>query len=461
MQFQRMTLVAGLASALLATCLTHAKVPEEEAARLGKDLTPFGGEVAGNADGTIPEWSGKWRGVPPGVDYPGHPAELPTPYPGEKPLFSITKANYQEYAENLSEGLIALLENYPTFRMDIYPSHRDFNFSELMIEKAAWNARNTELSNGVESLSHYTGGIAFPIPQNGEQVLWNTRSNYCHHSANGSVELIGVFANGERSWETSEFTQSIPFNNPDNPIPTTEEVVGDRIGLTYTTYTGPQRKKGEAIVVQEPIDFKASKRNAWIYRPDIRRVRKAPAIGYDNPTGPGGLQTSDDQKGFNGAFDRYNYELLGKRELYIPYHNYGFNDLSIGTLDDRLTVNHVNPDYVRFEKHRVWVVEAKLAPGKRHIYQRRRWYVDEDSWNPVITEAFDSRDNLWRVGFLLSEYQYDIECYEKHAQIFHDLPSGHYVISFSQFEQEPFKYNGPYLDKSHYTPAYLRKTVKR
>ncbi len=461
MQHPRLTMITALASLLLAASLVQAKVSEEEAARLGKDLTPFGGEVAGNADGSIPAWSGKWTGVPPGVKYAGHPAELPNPYPEEKPRFSITGENLQEYKDFLTEGEVALLERYPTFRMDVYPAHRDFNYSQRMIEKAAWNARNTILSNGVESLSAYTGGIAFPIPTNAEQVLWNTRTNYCHHSAQGNVELYGVFANGERSLEVSEFTQSIPFNNPENPIPTTEEVVGDRIGLTYTTYTAPPRKKGEAIVVQEPIDFQASKRNAWIYRPDIRRVRKAPAIGYDNPTGPGGLQTSDDQKGFNGAFDRYTYELLGKREIYIPYHNYGFNDLAIGTLDDRLTVNHINPNYIRFEKHRVWVVEAKLAPGKRHIYKKRRWYVDEDSWNPVMSENFDSRDNLWRVGFLLSEYQYDIECYEKHAQIFHDLPSGHYVISFSQFEQKPFDYSGPYRDMSYFTSAYLRKNVKR
>jgi len=461
MRYYRVTIAVGLTAALLIPGLGLAKVSEEQAARLGKDLTPFGGEKAGNAEGTIPEWTGKWTGVPPGVDYPGFPAELPSPYPNEKPLFAITPQNYQQYAKHLTEGEIAMLERYPTFRMDIYPSHRDFNYSPRMIEKAAWNARHTELSNGVESVSHYTGGIAFPIPQNAEQVLWNPRTNYCHHSANGSVELWGVFANGERSLEVSEFTQSLPFNNPANPIPTTEEVVGSYIAYSYTTYTAPSRKKGEAIVVQEPIDFKASKRNAWIYKPEIRRVRKAPAIAYDNPVPPGGLMTTDDQKGFNGAFDRYNYELLGKREIYIPYDNYGFNDPSIGSVDDRLTINHVNPDYIRFELHRVWVVEGTLAPGKRHIYKKRRWYIDEDSWNPVMTDAFDSRDNLWRVSFLLSEYQYDIECYEKHAQIFHDLPSGHYVISFSQFELPPFDYSGPYRDKSFYTPANLRKSVNR
>ena len=258
----RLIHASGIGVVLLVAHLTHAKVPEEQAARLGKDLTPFGAEVAGNEEGTIPAWTGKWRGVPPGVDYPGFPAELPSPYPDEKPLLVITAENASKYADQLSEGQIALLKRYPSFRMDVYPSHRDFTFSQRMIEKAAWNARNTELSNGVESVSNYTGGIAFPIPANAEQVMWNTRSNYCHASTTGIMDLFGVFSNGERSVETSTFTQSIPFNNPDNPIPTTEKEVGDRIAYSSTNYIAPPRKKGEAIVVQEPIDFKASKRNA-------------------------------------------------------------------------------------------------------------------------------------------------------------------------------------------------------
>ena len=313
MQYSRLALAAGLASALLAISAVQAKVPEEEAARLGQDLTPFGAEVAGNADGSIPAWSGKWRGVPPGVDYPGWPAELPTPYPDEKPLFSITADNFQEHKAHLSPGQVALFERYPTFRMDVYPSHRDFNYNERMIEKAAWNARNTILSNGVESLSSYTGGIAFPIPENAEQVMWNTRSNYCHASTTGAIELYAVYSNGERSMEIADFVQSIPFNNPANPIPTTEEKVGDRIAYSYTLYTDPPKLKGDARVVQEPMDFKANKRNTWIYLPDIRRVRKAPAIGYDAPIGPGGMMTADDQKGFNGTFDRFTYKLLDKQ----------------------------------------------------------------------------------------------------------------------------------------------------
>ncbi|MGI9285450.1 MAG: DUF1329 domain-containing protein, partial [Pseudomonadales bacterium] len=233
------------------------------------------------------------------------------------------------------------------------------------------------------------------------------------------------------------------------------------INYTFTGRLLPLRMKGEMTAVQDPVDYKKNKRNVWQYSPGTRRVRKAPAVGYDNPTGPGGLQTIDDQKGFNGAFDRFTYKLLGKRELYIPYHNYKFNNPKYGDIDDRLTTFHINPEYVRWELHRVWVVEGNLAPGKRHAYKKRRWFVEEDSWNPVMSQNYDSRGNLWRMGILMSDYQYDIQCYERNTQVFHDLPSGHYVTGFITLDQEESNHSIDYLDQSYFTPANLRKRARR
>ncbi len=461
MQYLKLIVAGALASLLFAAGLASAKVSEEEAARLGVDLTPLGGEMAGNEDGTIPRWSGKWKGVPPGVDYGGPGSKQPDPYGDEQPLFSITQENYAQYQDRLSDGQVAMFARYPTFRMDVYPSHRDFTYPDQAIQKAQWNASRTELSNGVESVKNYAGGVAFPLPAGPEEVMWNTRTNTCQHSVSGKYDGYGVFSNGERAHDAIDYKQAFPFNNPDNPIPTTEADVGDRVVLTLTARLAPPRQKGQVTAIQDPLDYKANKRNAWQYDPGTRRVRKAPAIGYDNPDGPGGLQTIDDHKGFNGAFDRFNYTLLGKREIYIPYHNFRFNDPAYGSLDDRLTRFHLNPDHVRFELHRVWVVEARLAPGKRHAYKKRRWLVDEDSWNPVMSENFDSRENLWRVGFFLSDYQYDVQCYIKHAQVFHDLPSGHYVSNFITIDRDEFDYTIPYLTKDNFTPAALRKNAKR
>ena len=461
MQNLKFPIIGGMALLLLATGAVYAKVSEEEAARLGVDLTPLGGEVAGNEDGSIPMWSGKWKGLPPGLKYDSPTGKRPSPYADEKPLFSITPENHMQYKGQLSEGQIAMFARYPTFRMDVYPSHRDFTYIDDSIIKTRWNATHTELSNGVESVQHYAGGVAFPIPAGPEEVMWNTRTNTCYDTMNGKYDGYGVFSNGERSHDAVDFSQSFPFNNPNNPIPTTEDVVGDRIMYTLTGNLAPPRVKGGLVAVQDPLDYKANKRNAWLYDPGTRRVRKAPAIGYDNPTGPGGLQTIDDHKGFNGAFDRFTYKLLGKQEIYIPYHNFKFNDPAFGNLDDRLTKFHFAPEHVRFERHRVWVVEGQLAPGKRHAYKKRRWFIDEDSWNPVMSENFDSRENLWRVGFFLSDYQYDAQCFVKHTQIFHDLPSGHYTASFLTLDRVEFDYTIPYMKKDKFTPANLRKKAKR
>ncbi len=454
--------IGSVLLAALASNIAYAKVSEEEAEKLGKELTPFGGEKAGNEDGTIPEWTGKWLGAPPHVKYEGPGTKLPDPYADEKPLFSITAENVEEHKERLNEAQIAMFERFPeTFRMDIYPSHRDFDVNKRIAEKAKWNATNTELTNGVEGLKNWTGGPAFPIPQGPEEVMWNSRTNACHSSYSLIYDGYGVFANGDRSHERIDYLQTAAFNNPDFPIPTTEEKAGDRILLTFTGRLAPPRDKGEWTAVQDPVDFNRDKRNAWTYSPGTRRVRKAPAVGYDNPTGPGGLQTIDDHKGFNGALDRFDYKLVGKRELYIPYHNYKFNDPQFGDLDDRLTQHHLNPDYLRWELHRVWVIEGNLAKGKRHAYKKRRWFFDEDSWNPVMSQNYDGRGNLWRMGTLLSDYQYDIECYDKHTQIFNDLPSGHYVTSFVLLDQDAPDFSIPFKKKAYFTPASLRKKAKR
>lgn len=456
-------LATGVASALLLITAAHAKVSEEEAARLdGKDLTPFGAEVAGNADGSIPAWTGKWKGLPPGLEYGGPGEPRPNPYADEKPLFEVTAANYKEHEEHLSEGQVALFERYPDYRIVVYPSHRDFAMQDRMVAKARWNALNTELINNGEGLKNYNGGIAFPIPKNDREVLWNMRTTGCFTTFNVPYDGYGVFANGERAHDAVDFTQSAPFNNPADPdTGVTEEQRGDRAVWTISERLAPPRTKGQITVVADPLDFKSGKRNAWQYDPGTRRVRKAPAIGYDNPDGPGGMQTIDDHKGFNGAFERFNYTLLGKKEIYIPYHNFDFNDNRLGTLDDRLTPHFLNPDYVRFEKHRVWVVEGNLAEGKRHAYKKRRWYIDEDGWNPVMSENFDGRGNLWRVGYFLSDYEYQIECYDKHSQVFMDLPSGGYVSNFITIDRKQAVHNLPYLDADSFTPANLRRLAKR
>ncbi len=457
------TLTTLAAAVFALTQVTATAQPTQaDAARLGTELHPLGAEIEGNADGSIPRWEPKWRGLPPGLEYGGPGETRPDPYADEKPVLEITAQNFREHAEHLGDGQQALFERYPDYRILVYPTHRDFDVGETYAERTRWNVGRTEVSNGVDTLKNFNGGVAFPIHGGApEHLLWNMRTNTCFESFHFAYDGYAVFANGERAHDAVEFWQSNPFNNPEHAVGTTEEVVGDRIVWTLSARLAPPRTKGQITAVQGPMDFKAHKRNAWTYDPGTRRVRKAPAIGYDNPDGPGGLQTIDDHKGFNGAFDRFTYTYLGRKEIYVPFHNYQFNNKGNGDLDDRLTLHFLNPEFVRFEKRRVHVIQGDLAPGKRHAYSKRRWYAEEDSWNPVMSENFDSRGNLWRVGYFMSDYNYDVQCYERGSQVFHDLPSGAYLSNFITIDRSEPDHSIDYLGQEFFTPANMRRMARR
>jgi len=56
---------------------------------------------------------------------------------------------------------------------------------------------------------------------------------------------------------------------------------------------------------------------------------------------------------------------------------------------------------VRWELHRVWEVEATLAAGKRHVVPKRKYYIDEDSWQIALFDGWDAKGQLWRTNYAL------------------------------------------------------------
>lgn len=165
------------------------------------------------------------------------------------------------------------------------------------------------------------------------------------------------------------FTGNRCLYQPDSSPPDT---VTGRVKIKYKT---PARRAGEAILIEESINPLVRPRKAWQYLPGQRRVKLAPDIGYDTPnTGTAGSSTYDDAGLFNGAMDRFAFRLLGKQELFVPYNKYKLNFEQQPS--DYVVANHLQPDFVRWELHRVWVVEATLKPAKRHVYQRRMFYLD-------------------------------------------------------------------------------------
>ncbi|HBP1357939.1 TPA: DUF1329 domain-containing protein [Pseudomonas aeruginosa] len=433
----------------------QAQVSAEEAARLGRDLTPMGAEKAGNADGSIPAWSGKWRGVPPQVRFEGTGHKRPDPYAGEKPLFSITAQNMAQYADKLSDGQKALFKRYPqTYRIVVYPSHRDFRYSEKVESNILYNALHAKLINDGYGVAEAFGASPFPIPKNGYELMWNHNlpSRAWKEEANYLMAL--TLSNQNRVFEKVRYQIFSPWDNPQG---SPKEYDGLQAYAMVRTLE-PTRKKGEIILTNEFSDPVASPRQAWQYIPGTRRVRRAPTIAYDTPYGAGGFRVMDEDRLFNGAPDRYDWKLVGKQEMYIPSNNYQLDDPDLA-VDKLLTTNgHLNPDFVRYELHRVWVLEANLRPGSRHIYAKRRMYLDEDTWSAVLSDNYDAKGQLWRTNVQTWVYAYEIQAFHARVAVYHDLIAGSYLVDrMVNGMGGTARLNDSKFDAGYFTAGNLRK----
>lgn len=452
-----------LATITLATTAL-AKLGPEELARLGNDLTPMGAIKAGSEDGLLPAWEGNIVGLPEGMQWDGPGTPYPDPWPQEKPLFEITKANLDQHRSRLSPGQLALFSTYPeTFRMPVYTGHREFGYYQAYYDKVRYNAEHTELYNDSEGIRGYVGGASFPVPATGPEVVWLTRTTGANLTQEGEYSDIGVFPNGTQSVRRSKFLQESPYADRNNPATAEYEYpkLGKYAGYVQTYVTAPARDKGMITSIYEPYDYAENAREVWRYLPGSRRVRRAPTVGFDTPDGPGGLKTVDETRGFNGSMERFEWKLIGRQEIFIPYHNYRFDSPQI-SYDDLLHKFHVNPDHMRYELKRVWIAEGTLREGKRHIYGKRRIYVDEDTGLTAITENYDGRGELWKVVLFNNIYEYGSESYIRRSQMYHDLRAGAYIVERLINDSSPLLYDvNPVKGPAYFSPTNVRKLGRR
>ena len=187
--------------------------------------------------------------------------------------------------------------------------------------------------------------------------------------------------------------------------------------------------------------------------------RQWQSVDQKNSRGDNGLITSDNIDGYNGAPDRFDWKLQGKQELFIPYNSYKIGSHAL-KYDEVIKPNHINQDLVRYEKHRVWVVEATLKPNARHLYAKRRFYVDEDSWQIAQSDQYDSRGELWRSGELHAIQQYDHGFTYNVLETSYDLISGRYYAGgMTNEETQPMRVGFP-AKTDDYTPSDLRRGAK-
>lgn len=431
---------------IFAACLVLASagiaigaVSQEKAAQLGKNLTQVGAEMAGNKDGSIPAYTGGLTTHPSG--YKKGSGVRPDPFAGEKPLYSISAKNMTQYAGELTEGAKALMKKYPTFRVDVYKTHRSAALPKYVLDNTVKHALTAKTTNGGLSLTGAHGGYPFPIPQDGYEAMWNHLLRYNGLAAQVHYKAFTVDRAGRATMQSEgNVSQEYPYYDPNKP--NTKQYY-----MLRNLFVGPPRRAGEAFLFIDPIDSFKDQRRGWQYLPGQRRVKLAPDLSHDTPNSTvGGASTWDDLFMFSGSMERFNFKLMGKKEMIIPYNDYKMvYDCKSA---DLLKPNHLNPDLVRWEKHRVWVVEATLKPGKRHLYSKRVFYLDEDSWNAVASDEYDGRGQLYRVSFAYVTPSYDVPAPYADVQGGYDLISDIYFLNAWPAENAGgFRYTAKMPDK--------------
>ncbi len=366
----------------------QAAVSSEEAAKLKTVLTPLGAERGGNKEGTIPAWDGGYTKVPAGYQ---SGTMLPDPFADEKPLYSISTKNMAQYSDRLSEGVKALLSKYPdSFRLDVYPTHRTAAAPQWVYDNTLKNATRAKTKDGGVWMEAAYGGIPFPIPKDGFEAMWNHKLAWVGTTTVTYYQNFVGLPDGKRVLAAQGINRvQFPYYDPSKSADSFTGVYKQ----LRVTQTNPPYKAGETFLLLDAVD---RSRQAWQYLVGQRRVRKAPTIGYDTPDDiTSGQQNYDEAFMFLGDLDRYEWKLLGKKEVYIPYNN---QKLYATPTDQQFAPHHLNPDIVRWELHRVWVVEGALAPGKRHTMPKRRIYLDEDTWGAILADAYDAHGSLWHAA---------------------------------------------------------------
>ncbi len=399
-----------------------AQAAAPDASLLSTTLTPFGGERAGNADGSIPAWTGGYSTVPAGY-VSGQPR--PDPFADDKVLFSITAENVAQYADKLPQGVIEMMKLYPTYRLDIYPTRRSHAMPQYVYDNIALNVTRAQISADGTAVSGAFGGVPFPMPSNGAEVMWNHLTAFQGEALKVLNSNYVVTNSGQKYLASlTTVTSDFPYYHKDGSA--------DAFNGIYKQYIvdtlAPAYQAGVALCITQQLDAKAHPPKTLQYLPGQRRVREAPDLAYDNPDLlAGGIGDFDEGFVYDGRMDQYDFKLVGKQEVFVPYNN---NRCFLTSFDDQLGPKHYSPDVLRWELHRVWVVDMTLLPGARNVDARRVMYVDEDCWVALACDVYDASGAYWKFihAFVINAFELPTNLANATYALY-DLHKGNYVYN--------------------------------
>jgi hypothetical protein len=444
-----------LIGALMCSVLSSqvfAKVSPQQAARLGMDLTPMGAEKAGNRSGSIPAWKGGITEIP--LDYMEGDFH-PDPYTGEKARFKITSKNFEKFKKYLTLGQIEMLKRHPSYFFNIYPSHRSASYPQFVYDEIKNNALTAELQQYGTGVKGTIMSSPFPIPETGAEALWNHTLRYRSLRMGNTSSTLNTTSSGEKSLTTREYKYYFSYSEPGITL----DEIDNKIFYLKRKTLSPAKLAGQMTLVHETLDQVDSPRKSWIYMPGQRRVRRTPDLSYDTADiDSNGIRTIDQVDMFNGAPNLYNWELKGKTEKYIPYNSYQLHSGDL-TVDEIAGSYHVDPALARYEPHRVWVVEATLRTGMSHIYHKRRYYFDEDSWNIVLAEEYNEDGKLVQYTEAHTINYYEVPMIYTTLEVTYDLEAGRYFAEGLDNERSPMNMSVDFK-RREFTSSALRREAR-
>lgn len=414
-------------------------------------LTPMGAERTGNGE-DIPPWNGGLATA--GLDRGFHP----NPYAKDVPVVRISSVNMSSHSERLTPGQQALLKKYPSLYFEVYPTHRSASYPEYVYDALATNATTSQLLPYGSGVKGAVMTSPFPLPKNGLEVLWNHTLRFRGHAMSYSSVSSVVTGGGKRMDTLRDYQVFVNYSEPG----LTRDQVDNKIFMMTRKTLEPANQSGRVVLVHETMDQISSPRKSWLYAPGQRRLRRTPDLAYDTPDpNTQSLRTIDQVDMFNGAPDHYDWTLQGKQEIYIPYNAYAVHQGDV-SLDRILQSDHLNPALLRYEAHRVWVIEATLRLGYQHKYAKRRYYLDEDSWSIVYAEEYGVDGTLLQVSEAHLINYYNVPVMYPTLEVTYDLVSGfYYAEGLDNERKQTIRFIDKGLGERDFSTSAVRRSVKR
>lgn len=416
-----------LCAALINALVIHgasAAATDAEIAKLGGELTPVGAQRSANADASIPAWSGE-TAIPQGEWSYGKNRGDFWKHKDEKTLFTIDASNVDQHADKLSPGQVAMIKKTPGYEMRVYPAHRECSYPDFVLENTKAGAKISKIAADGWSLEDARlPGVPFPVPKTGIEAMWNYLTRYQGVGVVTENALASVSPRpGTTGGVATRFNQVAyyPWGRKGSMSPKDINYVQQGF---YYAFQEPVALAGQALVQTIYMNKDAE---SFYYFTGQRRVRRLPNYAYDTPIiGFENQFPNDSIFLFYGNPDRFDWKLVGKKEMYVQYNNFKMLDTSLKT--QGLERPYIDNDARRYELHRVWVVEGTVKDGVRHSASKKVFYLDEDTWLAVAGEDYDANNFLWRhkESSVIPIWELGA-CSNTATYYLHDLVSGRYV----------------------------------